>query len=616
MINKKKGSAMLLAIVVIAVLLILSISVLTAATSNRVTTIAYDNLNELKMLAQTGADNGLAILKESITTSIKDNGKSVLYKIAHPPVLGDTDYPYSTIESIGLKPPDSGNEIPGISGNYPSKYSVAFNVFGKSIDNSKIQYGDCYIEYIDNTVLNSITNIQFNVAVDSSSVKDDLNDHIDSTNNISKRCIKMTVIAIGKNNKIKRIDAYIDKDSITNYYLEKMAANTFTIIDKTTDEADATAFNLPTTQLGNKYNIGGNIFFRGKSFSLSDTSKIHIDGTIKAKVNDASNALNFTKDNMTDTNGNIAPSEEVNNLLPVTKSFNVNGSIQTGFNMQYYEPLYNTDDAGILTQTQLIGPPNQLDNSNYTLLNDPSINDGTSPFMVIAKCKPDPGNTSVDFNSLIYGSNLMSNQNGLRWYVKYGTKSAIDTTKIFNFTDDSDFAKMFKMIIVYGDLDIRSNSYVYDGLLEEDSPPITPADIASLYRPMTSVNYIIVCLGKVTISGNFNIENSSIFARDIHFEATKSGDVKRIDNPDDAADVTTQGGIATDTNVTIDGVGVNESIFALRNNLTNYYDSIPNNAWGFLDNIERAKMNEYLINNLPNQYAAGLKFKIIDWKEY
>lgn len=623
MTKKKKGSALILAVGVIAMLLILSMSVISVTSFNRITTMSYNKINENKMMAQTGADNGLSILKESIITKIKNthNSDSVLYNIA------STNYGSSIIADIGLAP--TITKI--LPGNNPKSFSVAFNVFGTPLTtDSAIQYGDCYVEYIDNIeghVINKNTN-EDTISTDPD--KQDLNNYLDPADNIGKKCIKMTVIAVGKNNEIKRIDVYIDKNSISDFYLDKMAANTFTIINKTTDDSE---FKPETTEDNNSYNIAGNIYFRGHSFNLNNSSKINIDGTINAKVANGSSGLQFTPSKMTDINGTTESGiSNSNTQIPSSiRSFEVYldgmNTQYKSMNMPFYPPLdagaYDASGSNIMKQTDLIN------NNAYTLLSDSSINQvdlsgtGTpSPFMIIAKCEPDNEDGAVDFNQLIYGINDPNHRpstcNGLRYFIKNATYKPDETIEmngtgksVFDFPDDSGFAKMFKMIVVYGNLNIDASTYTYDGLLEENTGIF---DISN-YRKLTSVNYFIICLGTVTIKGNFNIQNSSIFAKKIVFDPQKTDDVILNEDSYDPTMDTTSSGITTDTAVNISGIGTNRAINAIKNNLNNYYDSIPNNAWGYLDNIEKAKINEYLINNLPDQYGEGLKFNIIEWDE-
>jgi hypothetical protein len=599
--------------------------------------MAYNNINENKMMAQTGVDNGLSILKERIITSIKNKGNSdsVLYDIANA-----TQTPMaSIINEIGLAADQTTDIHKSVPGNNPQSFPVAFNVFGTPLTtDSAIQYGDCYVEYVDNIkdqVINKNTNL---VTTPTDPDKQDLNNYIDPANNIEKKCIKMTVIAVGKKNAIKRIDIYIDKNSISDFYLDKMAANTFTIINKTTVDSTTNSFadfTPNTTDSDNSYYIAGNIYFRGHSFNLNDSSKINIDGTINAKVAEGSSELNFTPSKMTDINGTTeqgidSPYNQTNDTM---RSFQVylNESDKKiedkSMIMPFYPPLddginyYDSSGSSIDTESNLVN------NNDYTLLNNSSINqinfNGTSaspsPFMIIAKCKPDAKDKAVDFNQLVYGNgDRASTTNGLRYFIKYATYRPDNTiemngsgNKVFDFPDDSEFAKMFKMIVVYGDLNIDATSYTYDGLLEDNSGIF---DVTN-YRKLTSVNYFIVCLGTVTIKGPFNMENSSIFAKKVVFADKNENDVSlNVVNPDDPSEDTTSSAI-TDTSVNISGVGTNKAIYAIKSNLNNYYDSIPNNAWGYLNNIEKAKINEYLINNLPEQYGEGLKFNIIKWDE-
>lgn len=529
MMNKrKKGSAILYTIVVVSILLLISISALSLSFSNRISTLNFEGLTNLKTIAQTGVDTGLAVLKEKIVLNVinsRDIKSSVLYNTA----MDST----STIRELGL---ESVNILPGDMG----RFSIAFNVFGQEVDSTNPKNGDCFIGYTD----------KFD---DSSEPAEDLDNYITPTSKISKRCIKMTVLAFGKKQATKKIDVYIDKDSISNYYIEKILGNVFTIIDKT-DNPEAVFDNSDITQ----FNASGDIYFKGN------------------KIN-AINGIDGKKSSITmDDEKKVVFSNTQKSLAPMNLS-----------------DLKIIDIIDIPTENQL------LEENKFSYL-ESDYSDKNSPFLVISQCKPNLGEAAVDLNKIILGKDLDSTQ-GLRYYIA--------NTPVFNFENEADLTKMFKLILVYGDLSIDCQSFYTDGINYKDSDEFKNS---SSYRQITPFNYIILCLGKVKIKGKFNFINSSIYAKEIKFEKNKNNDLVVMKDEDGNEVLRT---VSTDTTVNMKGIGVKDSIKDIKENLSEYYDDLPDNAWGYFNNTERALLNSFLIKNLPDAYAKALKLKIIDWKE-
>lgn len=63
--SKRKGSALVLMLAVITLLIVLSISVLTVSTSTFKSNIAYDRINQVRLLAESGVDQAIAQIKNS-----------------------------------------------------------------------------------------------------------------------------------------------------------------------------------------------------------------------------------------------------------------------------------------------------------------------------------------------------------------------------------------------------------------------------------------------------------------------------------------------------------------------------------------------------------------------
>ncbi|EYE89732.1 hypothetical protein Q428_01375 [Fervidicella metallireducens AeB] len=529
MMNKrKKGSAILYTIVVVSILLLISISALSLSFSNRISTLNFEGLNNLKTIAQTGVDIGLAVLKEKIVLNVlnsRDIKSSVLYNTAL-----DTN---STVRELGL---EAVNTLPGDMGSF----SIAFNVFGQEVDSTNPKNGDCFIRYVDK-IDNNCQPIE------------DLDNYITPTGKISKRCIKMTVLAFGRKQTTKKIEVYIDKDSISNYYMEKILGNVLTVINET-NNPEAVFDNSEITQ----FNASGDIYFKGNKINSING----IDGKKRSITVDDEKKVIFS------------------NTKKSLPSMNLSD-------------LKNVDIIDIPTEDQLI------EENKFSYI-ESDYSDKNAPFLVTSQCKPNLGEDAVDLNKIILGKDLDSTK-GLRYYIA--------NTPVFNFENEADLTKMFKLVVVYGDLNIDCQSFYTDGINYKDSDEFkNPAS----YRQITPFNYIIICLGKVKIKGRFNFINSSIFAREIKFEKNKNNDLIVMQDEDGNEVLHT---VSTDTAVNMKGIGVEDSIKDIKESLSEYYDDLPDNAWGYFNNTERALLNSFLIKNLPDAYSKALKLKVIDWKE-
>lgn len=583
--TKKKGSVMILAIAVISMLIILAVSVLTVTTSTRIATINANNSNDLKTLVQTGADYGLAILKESIVNKIRPNpGSGSIYVSVPDSVQSGTGigiysnkaYDINTIiNDIGLNPVNQINDTnfpDNLFTSYPvsyNKYSVSFNILsGTATDPDLIKAGDCYIQYID---LNSTQGIK------------DLNDDINN-----KKCIEMRVVAVGKVGNgdstlsFKSIDTFIDKSSISNYFLDKLINNTITSIND--NKYSSSDFSTVTVPSGDNFNVSidGDIFFKGKSLTITANSNFNLTGVIKARVGDTTKTID---------NAAVAAKYQPTAI-------------------KYFEALPDGMTAPDATNVSDVGTV--VNNDNYQILDDPQSG---NPFMLVAKCKPSSG--AVDFNQLIFGNGptsnsdptdygYLSNTNGIRHFIQNNT--------LFNYHNNLDYAKFFKLIIVYGDLDIDSKSLYFDSTLADDPSTVTPSSNPEYFNQIIATNYLIVCLGKVTIKGTLKLENSSIFAKQIEFQSGTDKDTNydATSTPDYPV---VDKNVTANSSIEIDGIGKTNSNKVMSDQFANYVYSWPDNAWGYFTDSKTQILNEYLIKNLPIQYALGLNFNILAWKE-
>jgi hypothetical protein len=69
-VSKRKGSALVLMLAVITLFIVLSVSVLTVSTSAFKSNIAYDRINQVRLLAESGVDQAIAQIKNSSNLAV------------------------------------------------------------------------------------------------------------------------------------------------------------------------------------------------------------------------------------------------------------------------------------------------------------------------------------------------------------------------------------------------------------------------------------------------------------------------------------------------------------------------------------------------------------------
>lgn len=586
---RKKGSALILTIAVVSMLLILALSIMAATTATRRLTQHSDNMSNMKMLAQTGADYGLSVLKDAITAHIENPKDTIGTGTVDNPISVDTgsnvytkvnktSYALSSIlQDVELENGGTDNKKLLSDAAFPYKDSATSSEFhfaayinavdGKGVDLTSVRAGDCFIQYFDGT----------DIAIK------DLNDDISN-----KACIEMKVSAVGRNIAgglmYKQVDVFVDKASITNYFLDKIVNHTMTVMNTDKTITALSSWEVKDTTVATA-SVDGSVFFNAAGINLPGPSA---NMTNAVSISEGIEGKNAAGSNVLGSNVFTPRSLQYYKLMPKSPA---SSDYKSALNFDQYTLLYPSSAANAL------------------------------PFMLVYKVKQGTG--SVDFNQIVFGDGpasymdaskydqttphgYESNRNGIRYFV---SKNFVSNNGTSGYTNDVDLAKLFKLVIVYGDLDMDGRSVYYDGLLNpatDDSQPLSP----SYFRSMVATNYIIICLGKVRISGSLDMENSAIFANQIEFENANDNDVK-LNNANDGVD----SGVSTVTNVTIDGIARLSSSTALSQQLNNVYYSWPTNAWGYFDGNKAQMINEYLNQNLPFEYRKGLQFNIVSWKE-
>lgn len=656
MINKaKNGSALILTLAVTSMLIVFAASLLMITISNSKGTIITENASSLKMIAQTGMEKGMAILKDKIATDVRLNGKKVLSDIANTPTADATF-------NIGLSTNATDEDIPGIAGQ---KYYTKFNVF----DNAAVaqNYGDCYIGYKDGT-------------------------HLDSSIGIVKNCITITVRAFGKGGSISTNIAYIDKNSISNYYFERIFNNTLTSLGATSNPTDKSGNSgvfsgtknnigsIESNSTGQMHNvqIGGDVYIQGNNFNMN-ANYVHINGMIKINKLLAGNSFSLPFSNTSFYR--LSTGDAPTTLYTKPSNYNTWSSfdIRGDFNPGVKAPTAEALTMKALNPITFPGTSDYKDedtiiqNSLYT----PEPSSGI-PDMVIIKWRPTNVGDQLDFNKLVLGPNYDSHL-GLRRFI------TTDSNLKAAYQNETDYLRVFKVIMADGDVTIDAAKLYYDEITDNNPGDVIGPDSADLtypnFRSLNHVNFIIISSGTVTIKGTLKMYNSSITAKHIVFDTSTQDipvdavtgsytgtnftnivaaqdklnkDRRTVIAPDTTAEtvpkddvtltpeeVTTDtldlaknytnptlsgeitslshlyGTAKTDTaptSIIMDGIGTEDSASELMSNLSEY-ESLPDDARGFLSNVQRASMNEYFMQNLTDDYAKEILFKVIAYEE-
>lgn len=445
------------------------------------------------------------------------------------------------------------------------KTQIAQKDWNKYLDfiNSKTSYiysdDDIKNLNIPDTELESDALYKYNVTFDNE------DSHYDSVTGTNKKCIKIT--SIGKYQSVtKTIEAYIDEQNISNIYFDRLFSNPLTSTDY--DSSDKFTFNDSAT--------GGDPWGNNK-FTVVKSSKENSDGKTETTKWD----LIAYKEN----DPNTTDLESI-----VSKMYDsIEDSIKNG------DPNWGATKEDI--EKSWI-PTSQ--------------NDTYMKMLEAAKGSPN--------------------------YDKIKDYNLDDYIKVVNKDGDNDFEKMLQYSTFYKVIFINGNIKASD-----------------MNRPL--VNYVIYCNGDIDFGSpseedkirlwNCNIYASTITIGGVQYKISKSEDTNFTDsNKNIAYYDRTQGKVVfrsngvdlnPQPNVEIMGVTSNKSKESMLKYIMNYYDDsgpysrlegyyntidsnqhaesvFPSAAVGQFSQPDRVAINDFLLKNI-NEYAYGLKFRIIDWKE-
>lgn len=669
--RKKSGSALILAIGVLALLIVVSASILKATVESKILTTGTDQSMELKLQAQSAVEKAVSILKEKIAVQIKNDSGS-LDKDPTKKVINTSDFSNSILVKI------ANNENVGSTGLFSST--------GSGPDLSKTIYYNIYglrtTPYNNSDALDTPgdTSIDFSSA-----------DTTPASLGYKVNCIKISIKTRGKNHVLKSVDAYIDKNSISDAYYDMIIHNAVNVLS----DSSSTGFSCDADS---NIKIAGNIYLQGGNMNITP-GRLMINGNIKTNPGTSTSQLTLKQNGYsfydianpyiidpyiidpfggkTPIPGNVTEvsaegkslSDAHGSLTDTNERITTSGVIYLGSGeIDFANKKYNTV------------PQLQLDTSNtpnahikYANMNDTIANTnyyriftGTSR---IYGCAVDAeGGPAVDFDKLILGFNLDSYA-GMRKFISYD--QGYGSNKEDSFSND------FKVIIVNGDLNIDGYSKLYDSIINVNNSTVNYVDD---FKPFHCFNYIILCNGTVKIRGNVKFESSSIIAKNIVVtnDRGKTGEFKDLyveTDPDtfdinapensalkalcdayqnliearyspnstswgndrtgsafypssDSEDAAVGSALINARTVTgppeliFDGIGTKDSIIEYNNyiNLLQTTDTSPE-LRGYLTNDKRALIISFLIKNFSggsnneNAAAANITMKIVEWDE-
>lgn len=413
---------------------------------------------------------------------------------------------------------------------------------------------------------------------------DNVDSQYDSVTGTYKKCIKIT--STGKyQSTIKTITACIDEQNISNIYFDRLFNNPLTSINN--DGSDKFTFNEPAT--------GGDPS-GNNNFTVVKSSKENPDGT----TTEAKWDLIGYKEN----NSKTTSLETI-----VSKMYDyIESNIKSG------DPNWGATKDDI--EESWIPTSKKLEDAKKKMLEDEK--DSPEYAKDLAEYEKD----LAEYNNKIKNYNLD------------------DYIKIVNKDGDNDFEKMlqystfYKVIFINGDI-----------------------DASDMKRPL--VNYVIYCSGDINFGSpsqenkirlwNCNIYANTITIGRVHYKISKSEDTNFTDSNKDIAYYNREQGkvifrsngadLNPQPNVEIMGVTSNRSKESILRYIMNYDDDhepysrlegyyneldpnhkqhaesvFPSEAVGQFSPSDRVAINDFLLKNI-NEYAYGLKFRIIDWEE-
>ncbi|KOF56232.1 hypothetical protein AGR56_04990 [Clostridium sp. DMHC 10] len=413
-------------------------------------------------------------------------------------------------------------------------------------------YSDSDIESINKELESNAPNVTI----------DNVDSHYDSVTGTNKKCIKIT--STGKYQSVtKTIEAYIDEQNISNIYFDRLFDNPLTSTDY--DSSDKFTFNDSAT---------GGAPAGNNNFTVVKSAKENSDGKPEEKWD----LIAYKENNPKTTDLESIVSKMYDYIEDRIK----NGDPNWGATKEEIEKSWI--------------PTSQ--------------NDRYMKMLEAAK-------GSADYN-------------------KIKNYNLDDYIKIVDKDGENDFEKMlqystfYKVIFINGDI-----------------------KASNIKRPL--VNYVIYCNGDIDFGSpseenkirfwNCNIYASTITIGGVHYKISKSEDTNFTDsNKDIAYYDRTQGKVVfrsngedlnPQPNVEIIGVTSNESKKSILKYIMNYDDDpepyvrlegyynisnqhaeavFPSTAVGQFSQPDMVAINDFLLKNI-NEYAYGLKFRIIDWKE-
>ena len=671
----KKGAALILTLAVTSLLIVLAVSIMTAAFTNQIGTFGMDRSSQLKLLAQTGMEKSISILREKIVQRVLADGysNSILYTIARLPKT----------ETMHLLDLDPQTDLPDTSTG--EKYSIYFNIYKNdsfSLDSgsqtaSTKNEGDCYVTFTDGDPSDSGENT-----------------YEDSSDGIKKDCIKIKLLAYGRGESRRTETVYIDKNSISDYYLDKLFQNTLSALGEpgTAGEEPIQSFtSFPEIQRLGKLQISGDIYLQGERLALQSDQNIEINGRVKVLASQDANEVNFNRNLLFydyDDDSRIETNTNLKFPADLKRTFSIKGNFDETPKTPIIENsrLKNVVPLGIAGSGKTVDVILSEPETGFPLVKG-SLDDYA---MVAAKCIQN-GSRPVDLNRLVLGRDLDSHT-GLRRFLATRPDLNLEGG---SYKNESDYIKLFKVILVDGDLLIDASKFYYDQITDNNYDQITDEPSGEIdisdFRKMRMMNYIIIASGTVTLKGSVEMYSSSIMAKDIIFESgtldmpvtdetlengTPTGkqiyhsadsyvanvlnqlnnlqlDRILVGETEYAAEIDPETGmvypadplkdvidpamnftnstLASDgenladayaaakrmkvqTTISLSGIGSDDSVKEISADMGEYGETWAD-ARGYVTNTQKALINEYLIKNLSSDYAKQLKFKIISWEE-
>jgi type II secretory pathway pseudopilin PulG len=461
--KKKNGYALILSLVVIALLLILSTTVLSLSTLAYKSTKKFEETNKLRLVAESGIEKGKVVLKNYLlvnTNRVKSGTGATFNYLTFNPYNINTEF---------------GNHVLGTDLCY-------------MVDDIKCT-------------------ITFSPEVPSGMFYD-----VSTGRNISYIEIQAKA---EKGLTSKTFSVILDKTAISNIYFTQIFNSSITVVDDITNSAVESA-NIKDTS---KIDLSGNVYLQGSLINLFPNSSIlglsYNEGKIvvnsnslKTKINTLGNSVDLFKNPERDAAGNVIKFPGWNDST--IKKLKI---------LEILDPTINSV-ADPIHDLTIMSNPTYKELEKYVVFQqqkDPFTNvpiklGGVQQPPTLVTYKVTSSDTNpISFKRIITGSDLDGSKPGIyKSIIDELVKRANDVNNanpvnpILTYTEANkiatdNYGKFYKLILVKGDLIIEDNN-------EENF-----------------VNYLIYCTGKVTFQGEAHLYNSSIFAKKLETDSISSG---------------------------------------------------------------------------------------------